>query len=560
MAQAVYKEQDKVKRFAQQRQAQAAATIEARAAAKPVSIADGLTTTNATQAEFDQAMNRAKNSRGGAGSPSPVANGLESGTVQASRLTPAEAASFNQQTGGKFQQTFPQAPTVDNVRARTNMGNAPMPGIADDLVPAAAAKPSLAYRAGRVVGNAVRNPGAKLIKGGGAALAVIPEAIDMGTVAAAPGATRTDIATQAAESTGKLATAWLGAKAGAAGGAALGSGFAGIGAAPGAVIGGIAGGAAGYFGGEKLIEKGREFFGANPDSPAEQASAAAAPAAAPKPDFSNVRGGSQTFDADAKAKLDRQAANDGITPVNDRVGDPSEVLGTFNGRKITRGESDKLAGSQSFGGPTTPSIDDGLGSNYRPSNNFVGQTDPGAGAEARLEDISDSSTPAGRLYAQLAADKTPTGKRVAAQFLSEYLGTGTAERGQNADLRGGETNANASLMRGRDGDAAGIEQARVGRRGQSPQYTFNEDGSISQISDGIMSPVLDQNGKPAKGAQKGGQSIGDKLELTKKQDEIVTGRIGKLEDYGTPEEYQAARAKAIMDLFNELNPEAANGG
>jgi hypothetical protein len=42
-----------------------------------------------------------------------------------------------------------------------------------------------------------------------------------------------------------------------------------------------------------------------------------------------------------------------ITPVAARTGGADEVIGVFNGRPITRGASDQLAGAQSFGGPTT---------------------------------------------------------------------------------------------------------------------------------------------------------------------------------------------------------------
>ena len=83
-------------------------------------------------------------------------------------------------------------------------------------------------------------------------------------VAKDPGSTGLDVATQAAEGTSKLATAGLGA----AGGAAV--------AGP---VGALAGGIAGYYGGEKVIHGLRDYFGLNPDSPAEQAQARARPPA-----------------------------------------------------------------------------------------------------------------------------------------------------------------------------------------------------------------------------------------------------------------------------------------
>ncbi len=91
------------------------------------------------------------------------------------------------------------------------------------------------------------------------------EAINVANVAADPTTTGADVATQVAEGAGKVAGGYLGAQLGGALGVAGGP-FAPV-TVP---LGALAGGAAGYFGGEQLIKKGREFFGGDPRSPAEQ--------------------------------------------------------------------------------------------------------------------------------------------------------------------------------------------------------------------------------------------------------------------------------------------------
>ncbi len=215
------------------------------------------------------------------------------------------------------------------------------------------------------------------------------EAWDVGKVAFDEKSTKMDVAEQAVEGAGKLATTYVGAKAGAAGGAAIGSLFGGVGAAPGAVIGGLGGAALGYFGGEKAIEKGRELLGADPDSPAERmAKRRAAPAAAANArpvifaDGDNApkgfyKGPAKPRDPNAPSPEDIKAARDaqamaraaqarsdsgkgplvtsgdgkflsgsGSQSGRSRDGGfydtarPATVIGTFNGRPITKAEAE----------------------------------------------------------------------------------------------------------------------------------------------------------------------------------------------------------------------------
>lgn len=540
MAQAVYTDPNAPsKRRAAQLQQQSTQRIADRTAARGT-IADGLGNAGAARERLASAR--------------PVAP---------STLSPDEVASFNRQSGGRFSQVNPTAGTpvgagreaIDAIKTRnratpppaprpTASASAGAPSIADDLVPSRAA--SVGERAGQVFRKAA---GSKLARGTGAlggVLAVGNEVMDVANVAADKDMTGADIATQVAEGGGKLATAALGAKAGAVAGSFLGP--------VGTVLGGAAGGAAGYFGGEKLIEKGRELFGADPDSPAERIDSGvrAAPAAATTDaDFSGVTSRATTASVADLDRNARQAANDGITPVADRTGAPGEVLGTFNGRPITRAQSDALAGPQ----PTAaaPTIAQGVTSDYRaPTGGGFTAGNPSGGAEERVKDLTRFDTPAGKLYAQLLADKTPTGKRMAMQFAGDYVNTGTVERGQNAGLESDAMGANASLMQGREQNAAGLERTRIESQDRG-EYMVGEDGAINRISDGLMTPVTTADGRPAKAAPKGRAGGDSALANRKTLEDIITESVGSQADYaGTPEEYQAARKQKLDQLMTEL--------
>lgn len=122
----------------------------------------------------------------------------------------------------------------------------------------------------------------------GAAAAAAPEVLDVARVARAPGSTGIDVATQASEGIGRLASAG----AGAAGGAKLGAvvaPFLGPLAPAAPLVGGIAGGAAGYFAADSAIRGGRELAGVDPRSPVERLAVPAA-AAAPRRDAGGGRG------------------------------------------------------------------------------------------------------------------------------------------------------------------------------------------------------------------------------------------------------------------------------
>lgn len=114
----------------------------------------------------------------------------------------------------------------------------------------------------------------------GTAVAALPEAVNVGRVAADPNSSKIDVATQAAEGAGRLGTAGLGAMTGATLGAPLAPFTAGLSVPIGAALGG----AAGYFAGDRAIKGLRSAVGVDPTSPVDRVQA---PAALPAASYSN---------------------------------------------------------------------------------------------------------------------------------------------------------------------------------------------------------------------------------------------------------------------------------
>jgi len=137
-------------------------------------------------------------------------------------------------------------------------------------------------RVARAVG-AVRSPAvATLGKVGGVAAAAAPEVLDIGKVAANPASSGIDIATQAAEGAGRLASAGASGLAGAKIGAGIGTFIApGPGTIIGSAIGGLAGAAGGYYAAGEGIKGLRSAVGADPSSPVDRLSTPPAVAARP---------------------------------------------------------------------------------------------------------------------------------------------------------------------------------------------------------------------------------------------------------------------------------------
>jgi len=162
----------------------------------------------------------------------------------------------------------------------------PAPSPAGTPAPAAAAPPTATPNTATAAATPTTRLGRGIRTAGnavgpiGVGLAAIPEALDTADVAMNPKATGIDVATQASQGIGRIASAG----AGAAGGAALGAMTGPL--APVAVpLGALAGGAYGYWAANKYIEGGRAAAGSDPRAPVDQLApppaAAAVPAAVP---------------------------------------------------------------------------------------------------------------------------------------------------------------------------------------------------------------------------------------------------------------------------------------
>lgn len=526
MAQAKYTDptivqKRRAQRLVEQAGAHKNARLDAMVERGKASITQGLTPANA--GEFDAARGRVASSRAPA-PPPPQAR-----PVAASSLLPNEAESFNRQSGGRFGQQFPSAPTVDNAMARTNA--APAGSVARTAAlgeGVAAAQPAAQPRPvpAAAAPSAMARPAAAPRPSAGAGAGVLPivgVTSAVGSMSRSTEDYRKRLGLDPAGPTGSPGVQLakdIGVRA--AGVASdLGANLLDIGT-------GVVNTARGLAGAEP-IQTFAERFADTPQGPS---------GAQPAADFSAVSGGaSPSVPADLAQRQQRQAANEGITPVGDRVGDPNEVLGNFNGRAITRGESDRMAaGGSPNPAPraSMPAIARGLtGGSPTPAN-------PGQGAERRMRDISSRSTPAGKLFAELRRDTTPTGKRMASEFLSAYVGSGTIERGQDSARNTAAAETAGAGQRSANSDAAGIERERIAsNRKGAPQYQIADDGSIIQLGDGVASPVMGPDGKPFRTKRGGGFSEKD-----------ISERLDQLDPGGTltVEERRAERDRIVAEL------------
>lgn len=561
MAQAVYTDPNAPsKRKAAQLQQQAADRIAARTAERtpapsgPQAAQQFNQRIDASKLRIDADLGETQRAQARLSTPRTAVNptpGASTQSVHPADLTAAERRSFDAQSNGRFSQTAGQTPAMPrSVPAR------PVPSIADGLEAPAPRVAAAAAPEAAAVGAKPRIGRGKAIGGTAALLTGLYAAAESTGRSTSDYRRRLGLPEKGPDGLPGLA-ADVGVRiAGTARDAALGA-VDGLVIAPGNAVARIAQG----FGADPNGAFGREHAYVSDAEDVLPTVAQGGTGGVPaKPDFSNVTSGSGTVQGRTPAQQ-RQADNDGITPVADRTGAADEVLGTFQGRQITRAQSDALAGNQSFGGPTT-SITDGLEGGYRAPTGGGGSGvaahigGSGTGAEARVKDLTDSSTAAGKVYAELSRDKTPTGKRMAGQFADAYVGTGTAERGQDKDLERAQGNDATLLQRGREGDAAQIEQERVrgaSQRKSTPQYVFNDDGTVGQISDGLLTPVTTPDGSPAKVSSRKAQgNPKSNLEQLAAQEELVTKRIGSRDDYADEDEYQAAREKALQGLMQEL--------
>lgn len=517
----------------------AAANTRAQAGGRPPLPTVG----TASQSEFDEAR-RALRNKVPRVQPQSISAGLAPAeAVPVADLSPAERASFQRanpsglQTAAQAEIKAAQAATNAKLAVPTATPSTAIPGAVQPGViqPAVTAPGRIARTAGAIA----RNP---LVRYGGKALGVAEGLLTAG------------------EGAGDIARSGAGIKnvADVGAGGALTAGSLGIGGAVAAPLLASAGG--GYVAGklisDKIGAKG-EFIGQGvdrlvklfggegaDDSTQSRDAARAAGFAATKANPA-ARAAQPGITADLVPVVDE----DGITPPAERdPNNPNDVLGTFNGRPITRGESDKLSasnglvGNAASGATTAPAAP-----SYTPSiSSDIGQ----AARDKRVADLTQGVGPAGAHYKQLLQDKTPTGKRVAAQFAADYMGQGTSEVNARAGLEGDRLNAEAGLEQSREGNTSAAAR-EAASRGERRQYITGDEGEVSSISDGVLSPVLGPDGKPAKVSKS--SKAADPIEQRTKFEALVTASIGTLNDFaGSPEEYQALRAKKSRELLDEL--------
>jgi hypothetical protein len=156
-----------------------------------------------------------------------------------------------------------------------------------------------------------------------------------------------------------------------------------------------------------------------------------------------------------------------------------------------------------------------------------------------IRELRDPTSAAGRMYAELNRDTTPTGKRRAQQFLSEYLGFGVEQQRIGAGFASNENQIGAQRDIAQSAQAA---SAAGGQRRAQPTVRVGNDGSVIQVQDGIATqlPVLDSSGRPV---QKQGRqlSIGD-----------LTGEIGSgTYDDETMQALELERKRALERLLKQ---------
>lgn len=453
------------------------------------------------------------------------AQGIRTGVLNPADLTPEQYQSLQRQAGPQAAragisagldqpaQVRPRgAPSPERIafeqqRAAQTAANAQAaaPAVQAPASPATPAKPGVVQRLGTAAAAAGKRVaaaaggGARFAGGIGAGIGALKEGFDVANVARDEQATTADVVTQASEGAGRLASAGLGAAAGAKLGA-LGGPFAPFTVPAGAIIGG----GLGYLAADEAIGAGRELLGSSAESPVDRANARAAqaPGAVPEPIIIDPRDPNPPRPPSIADSLPDADINNPDNRV--RTGRP-EVLGTFTGgdgvtRTIDSAEAERLAGQlQVVGDP------DNGGAFVRPRAPSAAPAQGGGVqggnvrdiAIARIRDIQDPRSAAGQLYARLAADKTPTGKRLAAQFLSEYLGTGNEQQRNQTSLQVSANQVSAQMAEQEARTAQQIAAAEAAAR--RPNVRVGPQGQVISIADGLATqlPVIDaRTGRP----------------------------------------------------------------
>lgn len=434
---------------------------------------------------------------------------------------------------------------------------APPPAAAAPPAPSAAATTLGAPPAGTPAPGVVSRVADK-VRGGGRSLgrAAVPvgvllESADVARVAQDPNATGIDVATQATEGTGKLASAYAGAKGGAAVGTALGGPVGGV-------VGGLIGGLGGYFGADKVIDGGRAVLnGGTPtsrrvgnfvdNSPAMKGLGLVFPggpkvfsaltqvgaAATDAPDSSPA---ASAPDIAAPAETPAAAASPGADAAP--AASSAEVLGQFNGRDITRGDAEKLAGQlQVVGG-----------------GNGTGIIPPAAATPA-----------AAQLGANVGNVSSSDRRKLAKQIDATIAGLGDLNMRSKRDLAGQLLGLKGRLVEGKAATDAQLatEQARLDAGAAAAQLgadvqrevagsrssgspIVGEDGNLYVMQGTTLTPVTGADGKPARAPTSNKEAQALYAELVKK---LTIG--GETPEQIQAIQQQAAQLSGINGAYNQ---------
>lgn len=503
-----------IKRRLAQTQAASQATIANRSPTYAPAVPP--TATNATQAEFDAARNALKLKTPRV-PPQGVAAGLAGEPVPVSDLSPAERLSYARAQPASL--AAAQSAEIKAAQAATNarLGTAQLPPLSPEPIPAAApagAAPGVADGVGAAPGvrsfrfapagtpsfklppevppvGAPATGVAKLLGAGGRLLGGVAGVYSGGREALGGVADATANGLNSGNTGDIVAGGSL-----ASGSTALALGAGGL-LAPVAVAGGTGyaigkdisdrigpsdniGGAAnqlaqafGFDGAEDATSREARLAGIKASIDKNPSVRSAAAGAASKAAIAGIRGGIGTGVGNDAEDVKR------IPGVN---GQPAslELKGTPTGAPSS------LADNIAPAAPTyAPSVSSDLGQALR---------------DKRIADIESGQGPAGRLYAKLLEDTTPTGKRNAGQFLSDYMGQGTSEVNDRASLEGDRLRSEAGVEQGRESNASQDgRQNRLDKRAKDDpsHYIFADDGSVSSIDNGILTPLKDASGKKA---------------------------------------------------------------
>lgn len=219
-----------------------------------------------------------------------------------------------------------------------------------------------------------------------------------------------------------------------------------------------------------------------------------------------------------------------------------DIVGTFQGRNITRGEANDLAGQ--LNGGTGAGLRDGNPTGVRTTSagDALATTQPrgptSRAVGASIGGTSDLSAYAEQLDKQIA-DLGPLNMRSKRALVGELLGLKGRALGQQAgDASAGERQAQELDARAAsDALRADVDREQIAAndrtaRRQTTQTITSEDGTIYSVDGNILTPLQDQQGQRVRAPRTASQRDNTQAEIAAK---LLEGMI----PYGaTPEQIQ----------------------